>query len=363
MNLFRKLLVVFIVIITSYILYRLYKKRQKILSGDLSEGFSFFSSPGSEIKKMQPYAIKNTAIMNLNSDPSYNTPMNTINQYIIKSAYNCACSGQFFSTDAIDYVLDRGCRWLDFEVFYHSHKQDIFVSKSEDDKKFKFNDYNAITLRDALAEVISYGTSSSSPNNTDPLFVQIRPKILQENANSYSLIGNTIIAAFGNKLLGSFNAAGTFKPTKIDTTNQRLEPLIRKVIIVLDLAYIKDPANCPLNNYANMVVGSSVGMSKKQYSDQIKTSYVPYDIDFTTNTTTIQSFQEVIPDSNSGGNISFYNMVFYYGVQITPAMFYYNDTELYNYEILFENQRTAFCPIALANKYIKTTSPYNKQIE
>ena len=362
MNLFRKLLVVFIVIITSYILYRLYKKRQKMLSGDFTEGFTFFSTPGSEIKKMQPYAIKNTAIMNMNSDPSYNTPANTINQYIIKSAYNCACSGQFFSTDAIDYVLDRGCRLLDFEVFYHSHRQDVFVSKSEDDKKFKFNDYNAITLRDAFAEVISYGTSSSSPNNTDPLFVQIRPKILPENSNAFSLIGNTIIAAFGNKLFGSFDATGTFKPTIIDPGSQTLQPLNRKIVIVLDTAYLKDPANCPLNNYANMIVGGS-NISKKQYSEQIKSSYIPYDIDFIKDTTTIKTFQEVVPDSNSGGNISFYNMVFYYGVQITPAMFYYNDTELYNYEILFENQRTAFCPIALANKYIKTTSPYNKQLE
>jgi hypothetical protein len=359
MDFWRKILVVLVILLTSYILYRLYKKRQKLLSGDLSEGFSLFSTPQSELGKMQPYAIPQTVIMNMNSDPSYNTPLNTMNQYIIKSAYNCACSGQFFSTDAIDYVLRRGCRWLDFEVFYDVLDDDIYVSKSEDDKKFAFNIYNAITLRDALSEVISFGTASSSPNNMDPLFVQIRPKILEKNANAYPLIANTIVAAFGNKLHGRFNNVGTYRPTPIDPSTQKLQPLNRKIVIVLDTTYVKDIANCPLNNYANMVVGSA-DIPKKSYSAKIKNAYIPYDIDFTTDTTTIKTFQEVVADSNSGGNISFYNMVFYYGVQITPAMFYYNDTELYNYEVLFENQRTAFCPIALANKYIKTTSPYNK---
>lgn len=358
MNLFRKLLILLIIIITSYILYRLYKKRQKLLSGDLSEGFTFFSSPTSELGKMKPFAIPNSSIMNI----SMKTNMLALNQYIIKSAYNCACSGQYFSTDAIDYVFDRGCRFLDFEVFYHPNKRDIFVSKSGDNKKYSFNVYNAITLREALSEVLSYGTSSSSPNNTDPIFVQIRPKILSANENAYSLIGTTISASFGNKLHGSFDAVGKFQPIQIDPTVVSPNELNKKIIIVLDMTYIKRPETCVLNNYANIIVGGA-NIPKNEYGDKVKNSYVPYDIDFTNNKTTIQTFEEVIPDGNSSGNISFYNMIFYYGIQITPAMFYYNDTELYNYELLFENQRTAFCPIALANKYIKTTSPYNKQLE
>ena len=160
-------------------------------------------------------------------------------------------------------------------------------------------------------------------------------------------------------MYGKFGPSGEYSPTRIDPTRQTLKSLNRKIVVILDTTHIKNPANCPLNTYVNMVVGGKE-IPKKSYSDKIKNAYVPYDIDFNKNTTTITSFQEVVPDSNSGGNISFYNMIFHYGVQITPAMFYYNDTELYNYEILFENQRTAFCPIALANKYIKTTSPYNK---
>jgi hypothetical protein len=355
MNFFRKLLVVFVILITSYILYRLYCKRQKLLAGDFTENFALlYNTPSSELGSMQSIAIQSTAIMNMSAG------VNPLNQYIIKSAYNCACSGSFFSTDAIDYVLDRGCRWLDFEVFYHVRKQDIFVSKSQDDKNFAFNVGNAIPLRDALAEVISYGTSSSSPNNTDPLFVQIRPKILDENTHCYPMVAKTIVAAFGNKLVGSFSQMGEYTPTQINPSVHTPNTFLQKIAIVLDVAYIKNPQDCPLVNYANIIVGDS-NITKQSYSKQVKSAHESYDIDFTNNTTTITKYSEVVPDSNSGGNISFYNMVYYFGVQITPAMFYFNDTELYNYEILFENQRTAFCPLALANRYIKTTSPYNKQ--
>ena len=41
-----------------------------------------------------------------------------LREYCIKSSYNTALSGKYVSTDMIKYVLTRGCRFLDFEIFY-----------------------------------------------------------------------------------------------------------------------------------------------------------------------------------------------------------------------------------------------------
>jgi hypothetical protein len=363
MDFLRKLLVFFIIIITTYILYRLYKKRQKILAGDLSEGFmGFGNSASSELSKMRARAIANTQIMNI-TDTSNNIPLN---QYIIKSSYNSACSGKYFTTEAIQYVLSRGCRWLDFEVFYNARRQDIYVSKTSD-PSFNNTPKNSVSFMDAMSTVISYGISSATPNYADPIFIQIRPKTFSPNA--YTMISNTILSTFGNKLYGTFDSNGVYSPTPIDPQTTKLSSLIKKIIIVLDVSpntEMTDIANsckgqnCNPIQLANMIVGTT-DIPKTYYGAKIKTPHVPYDVDFskTPPTATVTKFEQVIPDDNSRGNMNMYNIIYYYGIQLTPGLFYYNDEELYNYEFLFENQRNAFMPLANANKYIGTTSQFN----
>ena len=41
-----------------------------------------------------------------------------IKDYCIKSSYNSATTGKTVNKKMIQYVLSRGCRFLDFEVFY-----------------------------------------------------------------------------------------------------------------------------------------------------------------------------------------------------------------------------------------------------
>jgi len=363
MDFFRKLLVLFIILITTYILFRLYKKRQKLLAGDLSEGFlGFGSSVSGEIKNMTSQSIPKTTIMN-NADENANAPLK---QYIIKGAYNSACSGEYFSTDAIQYVLSRGCRLLDFEVFYDQRHEDIYVSKTTD-PSFNITPKNSISFMDAMTSVISNGFSSLVPNNTDPLFIQIRPKSL--NANTFSMISATIISTFGNKLYGKFNELGVYTPTMIDPNHTLLSSLNKKVIIMVDVSPVKNMAeiasgctgqNCNTIDIANMIVGQP-SLPKSNYKTKIKIPHTPYDIDFSKKppTTTIRGFEEVVPDADSRGNMNIYNIIYNYGIQLTPGLFYYNDEELYNYEVLFENQRSAFATLASAHKYIGTTSQFN----
>ena len=48
-----------------------------------------------------------------------------LKEYCIKASYNTACSGNYVSKDMIRHVLSRGCRFLDFEVFYIKHKNNF----------------------------------------------------------------------------------------------------------------------------------------------------------------------------------------------------------------------------------------------
>jgi len=335
------------------------------MAGDLSEGFLGFGDlSDSELKGIRAQAIPKTTIMGI-SDVGHNIPI-PFKQYVIKSSYNTACSGKYFSTYVIEYVLSRGCRWLDFEVFYDAKHEDIYVSKTTD-PSFNITPINSVPFMDAMSTVITYGTSSFTPNPTDPIFVQIRPKSL--NANAYTMISNTILSAFGNKLYGNFNQTGIYTSTKINPNTTLLSDLKKKIIIVLDVSPIKDMQNiaygctgqnCNLFKIANMIVGKS-DIPKTNYATKIKSQHVAYDTDFSNSPpiTTISKFQQVIPDDDTMGNINTYNMIYYFGIQLTPGLFYYNDEELYNYEVLFENQRTAFLPLGTAKQYIGTTSQFN----
>lgn len=375
MDFFRKLLVLFIILITSYILYRAYKKRQKLLGGDLSEGFLGFGDlSDSELNGIRARAIPSTAITGI-SNTSANIPLC---QYVVKSSYNSACSGKYFTTGVIEYVLSRGCRWLDFEVFYDARRQNIFVSKTTD-PSFNVSTKNSLSFMDAMSTVITYGTSSFVTNPTDPLFIQIRPKSF--NTNAYSMISATILSTFGNKLYGMFDKTNKYIPTVIDPMTTPLSALKNRIIIVLDSSPIKNMdtiangcsgVNCNLFNIANITVGQTGRLLKANYATKIKAPHVPYDVDFTQTVdltknpatvnppvTTIKTYQQVVPDDDTRGNINTYLMIFYYGIQLTPGLFYYNDEELYNYEVLFENRRTAFLPLGFANQYIGTTSQFN----
>ena len=41
-----------------------------------------------------------------------------LKEYCVKASYNSAVSGKSVNKNMIKYVLNRGCRFLDFEVFY-----------------------------------------------------------------------------------------------------------------------------------------------------------------------------------------------------------------------------------------------------
>jgi uncharacterized membrane protein YvbJ len=131
MDIYRKIAIIFIIIITTYILWRLFNNRKEIISRYKKEELNRtrdnivnegFQDPVVESLSKSNKTHINLANANLSSINSANySDTRTalmISQYTIKSSYQTAWDGQDVSQDMIQYVLNRGCRWLQFDIFW-----------------------------------------------------------------------------------------------------------------------------------------------------------------------------------------------------------------------------------------------------
>ena len=129
----------------------------------------------------------------------------------------------------IKEVLSRGCRFLDFEVFYIK-ENDIFsphVAMSKDYKFISIDTDNSISLIDALNTVNSNAFSQIAPNNKDPIFVHLRIK--SNDTKVYDAVAKNIMSAFTSRKYEE----------KINETT-KLEDIMGKVIIVMDKTIRRD---------------------------------------------------------------------------------------------------------------------------
>jgi hypothetical protein len=71
-------------------------------------------------------------------------------QYCIKGSVNSAYSGQYISDEMVKYVLSRGCRFLDFEVYY------LPIGDDEDEKDEKTGYWRIFNLQGDLIGIENY---------------------------------------------------------------------------------------------------------------------------------------------------------------------------------------------------------------
>ncbi|MBM4223957.1 MAG: hypothetical protein FJ167_04025, partial [Gammaproteobacteria bacterium] len=97
-----------------------------------------------------------------------------LRDYYIKSAYNAFNPDKFknstVSMDALLYVVARGCRFIDFEVFSVDNEP-VIASSSVNSFNYK-ETYNHIPVSDAFEVLGSYVFSGSKcPNPGDPFII------------------------------------------------------------------------------------------------------------------------------------------------------------------------------------------------
>jgi hypothetical protein len=275
------------------------------------------------------------------TDNMYNIPLN---QVCIKASYNSAFDGKEISTDMLEYVMSRGCRFLDFEL-YLNEKGDVCVNYSTDPTFSTFENTNSNTV--SFSSIMGYITVDGigiAPNPNDPLFIHLRVK--SDNPNIYT------------KILGVLdNPTGTNKYEVYENQingNTNLNDLNGKIIIAMDRSIRPNDNIGGLADYVSVFTGGST-WSIDRYSEfkNQKTSPPKPNDDF--KTTNVTQLKLALPDleKSSPNPATPHDFITNYGVQTIACRFYKDDIFNDLCEDIFAEHQSAFVPLGYVLNYIK----------
>lgn len=353
MNIYKKILIALIIIIFSYIFWRLISKRNQIIKN--TEPFSFNLLPdnaNSDLNKLKDTVLK----INMNSLPEmyYSLPLM---DFCIKGSYNSAFTGKFINVDMLIYQLSRGCRFFDFEVFYIQNPESkIFspqVAYSIDDSYSAMDCENSILLDNILSVLASNAFSTkNSPNSKDPLFINLRIK--SNKTEIYKAVASSI----------DFTIKDTLYKGSV-TKKTKMNDLMGKIVLSIDktinISY-KDYTNCDKNDkncynltkYTNIESGGE-NLLLSRYVNKLNEKNITLSIKDDNLSTNVENMNLVLPDvlPENAPNPDIKQFVLYHGCQIVPFKFYQKDNSLYKYEEFFNDTKGGTVPISVATIYFK----------
>jgi hypothetical protein len=348
----RKVLIAIILIMSIYIIFQLVEKRRKILTlsrSDAIDGFSmpFFSSPN----------LNQTPNTIINYKGEKNTALKTL---CIKSSYNTAWMNNTISIDNVRYALQRGCRFIDFEIYLlqignQKGMYAPYVSYPTSKERLLLGDVFASIVEQAFQD-------STTQNRYDPLFIQLR--MSASNIQIYSLVGMAIQSNLSSYLY-----------TQKVTGDTLMSDILGKIVIVndkslnfnyMDLAnYVNcqipstvdsKPQCMDLANYVNVEIGTT-SLSAVKYSLLKLMSYEPLEIDVDGITPNVKKWKIVYSESESGENPKLSHCVLKYGIQIIACGYNNVDRQLIEYEEFFNHFNSAFVTLSSAYTYLEHLPP------
>ena len=270
-----------------------------------------------------------------------------LREFMIKSSHNSAIVNKTASADAIAFVLGRGCRLLDFEIYTRKmlNGKDVeYVSYSEDPEYRKIETGLTLTLENALNAVAANAFSPPSPAPGDPLFIQLRMK---NNSNAaYSRI-STMIDKILDKRVYTVPVTGTTP----------LKDINGKVIIILDVLSAPDYnrySKCLSSDLGCVELKTKIGMlsgttdlPKYSYTDFYDLSQKPIMVTPNSDRTDVKTFMMVAPPDVGGNNMTFPNedALLKLPAQMLLVPFYKQTEDLKKYEAKFNTCKSSFCAI------------------
>jgi hypothetical protein len=298
------------------------------------------SSQNSQLRSVENVS-ETSGITNAGFDPYVD---NALRHYCIKSASNAAYTGGYMNLDMIKYLLGRGCRFLDFEVYMKNGIPIVAYSTNKYDLENYTSNPPAVSLAGVFSTIMSNAFTDTSPNPSDPLFIHLRIK--SHDATAFSTIAKTVKSGLGQKLFSESD--GSAVNVNLDT---QLHTMLGKVILMVDK--LSSPG------YAN------VSPSVSQDVDYVSLADL---VNITTNTQNVRTYQQkdltfqpinppdpsvylfriVYPDlgffENPYNSDSKY-LIKNYGTQVIAQAFYIRDNNLNDYEELFKRKKSAFVKI------------------
>ena len=281
------ILILIIIIITTISLINLFNHRRNITSSQMrSEGMTSTTDNISGISN-----LSNTSF--------------PLKEYFIKSSYNSAYSGTSVSTNNVIDIIKRGCRFLDFEVFYIDGKAQ--VAYSTDSSRINIDSDNCILLSDVFDTLITNGFANA-PNSGDPLFIQLRIKTKPViDAGIFPLIIASIQSKIGNRLYQGSVSGET-----------PIQNLMGKIVLVID------QKTCPEFSEQNdlvaltNIVSSGKQLHKYSYSTTIQMATTPITANTDGTTNVSKTMRMVEPDSDVQN--TFFGKLIKYGYNISRIL-------------------------------------------
>lgn len=357
----KKVAIVLILIITTYLLFR-YLYTQKHLYGSpvgglttvgpphasaVSEGFTEgMDSNDEKAKDIKHMILKDVGSRTQTVKPE-DYPDLTLKDYIVKSSYNTAYTGSTVSLNAISYALERGYRYLDFEVYLINGLPCVGYSEKPNATPTTLTSSNSLPLGQVLYTIATESFSAPVMNTNDPLFINLR--IYSKDNTLYEMVAKSIEKNIKNRMYNY----------KVDADTE-LKDIMGKIVVFVDVMvapdYDKYP-NCSasvgqaeicynLSRYVNTESGGK-SISTVMYENLLNQSIAPPSIDPHTKVTNLTTLKVTYPEviyNLSNPDLKIF--VLEYGVQFTTVRLNILDTNLKNYEAFFADCNSAFVPIS-----------------
>jgi hypothetical protein len=362
MHIVKKLLIVLIIVASFVIIYRLLKENtdfktqiDKQLSEPKKEGFAAASKVGDPASKAEAEKLNNEATA-LGRELTLSTVSKKyldfpLREFMIKSSYNSAIINKTASTDAIEFVLSRGCRLVDFEIYtrnFENAKDTEFVSYSDDPddpKHLKINTGLTLTLEKAMLFVAANAFSALSPLPNDPIFIHLRFK--DNSAEAYNRTSKMLINTFGDRLYKN--------PV---TGSTPIKEIMGKVVIIFDAMsspkYYKfstcsaegTDLNCvPFSQYVALISGTA-DLPKYSYTSYYDLTQTPLMVSSTERTDVMRFIMVTPPDvGGKHATIPSKSDLLKLPVQMLLMQFHKQTEQLKKYEKMFNDCKSAFCPL------------------
>jgi len=341
------------------------------------EGFTDSAVSAIETANKTELNITNFNTSNVNPTHGYNNPKLALQlkQYCIKSSYKTAYNGSDVSIDMIKYVLQRGCRFIDLDLFYdypsttlspNSTTQCAVVSYGVNPDSItpveSSPTYTKITFG-SICSFISQHAFSSVPNGNDPLFIQLNLNCTDSSkkGNFYQNVAESIMENFLTNQLYQGHV----------DSNTSIDLLYKRVIFVMNNQLCSDYKNAKYVNGAKYVLMNYINMDNWGDTATTPSTMITanYDLMLDDLPTPMQINQT---DGNSGNCVinSHFNQILpiesneimkenmtalsttYNTVNIMPMMYWINDVELVKYEIMFTKYKRAIIPMGQLYKYL-----------
>ena len=308
------------------------------------------SSQREELNKIEGITTS-SRITDAQFDPSND---NALRLYCIKSSSNSAYTGGYMNLNMIKYVLSKGCRFLDFEVYMKDNVPIVAYSTNKQSLETFTSNAPAISFSGVCTTIISNAFSDTSPNPKDPLFIHLRIKTYDSTA--YTQIAEIIKTTLGPKLYTQKDGMNNVAvPVNLDS---QITSMLGRIIIIVDETSspgYKNYATCAPKDVECYSLSNVVNMTSNSQSTRI----------YNENALTFQPINPPDPDVylyrivfpnigyfNNTTNSSSTYLIKNYGVQVVAQAFFVNDTNLINYEGIFKEKKSAFVRMkSLLNDY------------